>query len=452
MLTSSSNALEAEAQWPAQCCLTPVPSDVILAHIDLKTKKRYRQRAAEWSLPAGERIYCPAQVCSAWIPPSYIDTGTQSARCPSCRQKACTICRGPFHNGGDCPADSSIRATINLAATEGWKRCYSCHALVEHSTGCRHMTCRCKAQFCYVCGLRWRTCACTDAEFIRLQLEINLRRRERSRGAHRGMDALAAAAAAEDERQAIAEVEQFIRQEVEREARVAREERRNPEGARQRQQDARVEEITHRYHALHEELELLQNQQNISIIERHESEQQAFQRKRHNAFRVLTFRHASETVDLERRSAQKIEAVKEKYSEEYEACSSSERQMEDNYVADISRFWTGKPEHDTKVREARAAFRQDQEPHFNSWDSRQREKLQVMTDEEMARSVSLGLQHTREHEMAGTRASSEKAEMDWRKWTEMRWAQEVERERVLMLQELEQDEYAMGSVERDLNL
>lgn len=26
--------------------------------------------------------------------------------------------------------------------------------------GCNHMTCHCRAQFCYVCGERWKTCAC----------------------------------------------------------------------------------------------------------------------------------------------------------------------------------------------------------------------------------------------------------------------------------------------------
>jgi hypothetical protein len=33
---------------------------------------------------------------------------------------------------------------------------------VELSTGCFHMTCRCKAQFCYLCAARWKSCACVQ--------------------------------------------------------------------------------------------------------------------------------------------------------------------------------------------------------------------------------------------------------------------------------------------------
>lgn len=43
---------------------------------------------------------------------------------------------------------------------QGWRACFKCNAVVERSTGCNHMTCRCSAQFCYHCGSRWRTCEC----------------------------------------------------------------------------------------------------------------------------------------------------------------------------------------------------------------------------------------------------------------------------------------------------
>ncbi|KAM0667449.1 hypothetical protein ACQRIU_003314 [Beauveria bassiana] len=39
-------------------------------------------------------------------------------------------------------------------------RCSSCHHVVELSTGCNHISCRCGAQFCYVCGEKWKTCGC----------------------------------------------------------------------------------------------------------------------------------------------------------------------------------------------------------------------------------------------------------------------------------------------------
>ncbi|PSR97562.1 hypothetical protein BD289DRAFT_340706, partial [Coniella lustricola] len=39
-----------------------------------------------------------------------------------------------------------------IAFKEGWRRCYRCHTMVEHRVACRHMTCVCGAEFCYVCG------------------------------------------------------------------------------------------------------------------------------------------------------------------------------------------------------------------------------------------------------------------------------------------------------------
>ncbi|RYP64839.1 hypothetical protein DL769_006514 [Monosporascus sp. CRB-8-3] len=42
-----------------------------------------------------------------------------------------------------------------MGERSGWRRCYKCRTLVELTQGCTHMTCRCKAQFCYICGARW---------------------------------------------------------------------------------------------------------------------------------------------------------------------------------------------------------------------------------------------------------------------------------------------------------
>ncbi|KAI4842474.1 hypothetical protein E4T44_03791 [Aureobasidium sp. EXF-8845] len=55
-----------------------------------------------------------------------------------------------------------IVSLLELAATEGWQRCYNtkCHRVVALTIGCNHITCVCGAQFCYVCGARWRTCDC----------------------------------------------------------------------------------------------------------------------------------------------------------------------------------------------------------------------------------------------------------------------------------------------------
>ncbi|KAI4252545.1 MAG: hypothetical protein LQ352_004239 [Teloschistes flavicans] len=49
---------------------------------------------------------------------------------------------------------------IEIAKKEGWQRCYNCSATVELKEGCNHMTCRCKAEFCMICGVKWKGCDC----------------------------------------------------------------------------------------------------------------------------------------------------------------------------------------------------------------------------------------------------------------------------------------------------
>ena len=44
---------------------------------------------------------------------------------------------------------------LKMGEKSGWKRCYKCRNLVSLGEGCTHMTCRCKAQFCYICGAVW---------------------------------------------------------------------------------------------------------------------------------------------------------------------------------------------------------------------------------------------------------------------------------------------------------
>lgn len=57
--------------------------------------------------------------------------------------------------GQDCPADWELDAVLEMGAKRGWRRCYKCRNLVELTQGCSHITCRCKAQFCYICGAIW---------------------------------------------------------------------------------------------------------------------------------------------------------------------------------------------------------------------------------------------------------------------------------------------------------
>ncbi|CAD8120162.1 unnamed protein product [Paramecium sonneborni] len=54
----------------------------------------------------------------------------------------------------------------NLMMISKCKQCPNCKSWVEKSSGCDHMTCRCKFQFCYACGGVYLKCACINKLFI----------------------------------------------------------------------------------------------------------------------------------------------------------------------------------------------------------------------------------------------------------------------------------------------
>ncbi|KAL9566342.1 hypothetical protein ACKAV7_009257 [Fusarium commune] len=66
------------------------------------------------------------------------------------------MCKHNAHpTGKDCPEDWELDQVIKEGGKPGWKRCYKCQNLVPLEEASTHMTCRCKAQFCYTCGGVW---------------------------------------------------------------------------------------------------------------------------------------------------------------------------------------------------------------------------------------------------------------------------------------------------------
>ena len=173
LATLISTAVQSEATFPPKCCLTPIPLQTIVKALTTPTEKEaYKEKAAEYALPSEKRWYCPNATCGRWISPkklrSFTWHGERWFSCPHCEVRVCGLCRGVTHenNGvyGECPQDFGLRQTLEISEAEGWQRCYKCHTMVELANGCRHITCRCGAQFCYVCNARWRTCTCTESD------------------------------------------------------------------------------------------------------------------------------------------------------------------------------------------------------------------------------------------------------------------------------------------------
>ncbi|KAL1988533.1 hypothetical protein VTN96DRAFT_8928 [Rasamsonia emersonii] len=260
-------AMRVESLFPPKCCLTVIPLKAVLAPLTLEMKERYKAKAQEYAVSVSNRWYCPDAFCGVWIPPSKIKRHLAVQKCPRCHISICSVCRGRAHNRGDCPQESGLYETLEEAERQGWQRCYRCHAMVELTSGCRHITCKCKAEFCYVCGARWATCACTEDDMATRRAELAQRRTVREREAEQEAEIAAAIAAVEAmERR---EEEERIRREEQRR-------RREEEEARERKSQ-RVLEIAERMQLLKESLRTINQMQQNDLLNRQERQTQQLQ-------------------------------------------------------------------------------------------------------------------------------------------------------------------------------
>lgn len=145
-------AMATEKLFPPKCCLEEIPQRLILDNLDHNGRDAFRLKAQEYSISEPHRVYCPEITCAKWIPPNKLKKGKNPSQksCPYCRTEICTLCRSLAHaNLNDCPQDYGLEATLEEAEYHGWRRCYSCHSMVELTAGCRHITCNCGSEFWY---------------------------------------------------------------------------------------------------------------------------------------------------------------------------------------------------------------------------------------------------------------------------------------------------------------
>ncbi|KAF8860128.1 hypothetical protein BDZ45DRAFT_588835 [Acephala macrosclerotiorum] len=157
------NALNDEACYPPRCCKKLFHMDSMRHFLTAEIISGFHEKKVEFGTT--NRIYCSNPTCSTFLYPACIDG--DKAECPICLVSTCTICKGTAHPG-DCPQDTGVQQVLNLANGEGWRRCSKCKAVVELGIGCNHITCRCKAEWCYVCGANWKTCQCPTWSEARL--------------------------------------------------------------------------------------------------------------------------------------------------------------------------------------------------------------------------------------------------------------------------------------------
>ena len=145
-----STAMQHENFWPPKCCLQEIPKKILARYLSDMELAKYKTKLREYAVPAGERWYCSSSSCGRWFEKTRSRAGVSKVSCTHCLFEMCLFCRGELHVGGErCPQDRGLEATLAEAELDGWTMCYKCHTMIELERGCRHIICKCRAEFWY---------------------------------------------------------------------------------------------------------------------------------------------------------------------------------------------------------------------------------------------------------------------------------------------------------------
>ncbi|CAG9939257.1 unnamed protein product [Clonostachys rosea f. rosea IK726] len=432
-----SAACRNEQQWPPKCCLNEIPFRTILRYVPKDLKQKFQDRSSEWNVPVNERIYCSTPDCSLWISPESIRKNANKARCER-GHWTCTICRGPQHDRGECPQDRDMNLTNQLAEEEGWKRCYNCRALVEHKEACQHMTCRCGSQFCYVCGLRWKTCGCTMEQLKQVKDAAAARKEERQRKE---------AQESEELRQMLAEIAEFERQEALK-AEMERQENIRLEELRQQQElleRVRLEcirrlEIEAKFLELRVALDRTHDRQVILLAEE-QVEAEAKLAEDYEAAKVrLEQKQVEDRGQLEISIQTRISGKDEAFGQEFSVRSALETKILEEFHVQLLEYWKIRPNGEGEIEKAMALLRKTMEQYYQAW-KEWRDRQQAAYSEQLEEErIIMGELVTSGNERLKEKHEESVRDMGRRKIAEKKWLRTIAAEREKLLAEAEEQE------------
>ncbi|RLL93172.1 hypothetical protein CFD26_100397 [Aspergillus turcosus] len=184
-------ACKDEAMMPPRCC-QPIPLAVARRYLSDEEIALYKLKFEEWRTV--NRCYCPVATCSVFIPPSYIQQQWKNlvsssgfyrqlaasgatpslpvsplyisfpVLCPKCFAQVCWKCKKLYHHGSPCQVSDIDPELARTLENLGIKRCPKCRAAVRRMFGCRHMQCRCGAQWCWYCCRAIEVCKANICE------------------------------------------------------------------------------------------------------------------------------------------------------------------------------------------------------------------------------------------------------------------------------------------------
>jgi hypothetical protein len=236
--------------------------------------------------------------------------------------------------------------------------------------------------------------------------------------------------------------EERLAAEAERERQEAEVRRIREEEERRRREEERIAAVNLRFHYLTTELQAIHDIQRVTMAERYEFEIECMKKDRQNAIDTLSIRHPAEASFLSTESEKKMIDSKQKFEREYQQRYAEEQRIEDDYVAQLREYWKGKPEAEYRIRDARDELRRDQDKEYRFWDSYRQQQLHAIAEGEKRKMEALVVKQASEIKSIDGRSKIDEVEWKRKIWAESQWVEEVARERIGMLQTMEQEEYA----------
>ncbi|KAK0383209.1 hypothetical protein NLU13_9122 [Sarocladium strictum] len=433
-------ACENETQWPPKCCLNNIPFPLIRKNVPSALKNTFNERSNEWNIPIAERVYCWRAECGLFIRPGNIKTSTSTGQCDR-GHWTCLNCRNEGHGQDDCPMDEAMILTNQIAEDEGWRRCYKCRALVEHSEACQHMTCRCGAEFCYVCGLQWRTCRCSITDLDNVKARANERREQRK------LREDAKDADAQELRAILRQIEEFEREEARRaeviaeQDRMAAQKRREQELLRRAQaESARIRDIGLKYQHLRESLDGLHDLQ-LALLEMDQQEASASQvAEELEIITQLEAKHEVKREEMATNLKAKISAREHAFAKEYRLRVNMEAKVESKFREQLQEFWGDREDGAVASESAMLRLQQRMDRRFLEWQMWQGQTIRQLRESlEEEVTVQNELMWSAE-QLLKTRLEAGRKDLSKKMVAERKWIEVVMLEREKMVNEKEVEE------------
>lgn len=154
---------------PHESCREELTLDECRYFLPSEIFEQWSAVMVEAEIPEALKVYCPFSDCSGLLVKESVGVldveDVEMAECPFCNRLFCARCKVPWHANLECSEFQSLPATdkteadfllLKLAEDRKWRRCGKCKSMVELVYGCNHITCRCRNEFCYICGTSWR--------------------------------------------------------------------------------------------------------------------------------------------------------------------------------------------------------------------------------------------------------------------------------------------------------